>query len=220
MITLEMVKENLNVKTNMDMANQYMGMIGALEHDAAHADLTASLSSEIIHTLGYPRREVELAAIAGYLHDIGNLVHRYRHGSSGAIIAFRLLKGMGMDPEEVTTIMGAIANHEENAGGRAVNNVSAAVILADKSDVNNSRVRKDDSSKFTDRDRVNYAAQESTLAIDAMDRLISMNLIIDTEVCSVMDYFEIFLTKMMMCKRAAEYLGCRFELTINDMKFL
>ncbi|NLB18502.1 MAG: HD domain-containing protein [Syntrophomonadaceae bacterium] len=204
----------------MEMGNQFIGSIGALEHSIAHAELTAELSYDIIFNLGYPRREAELAAIAGYLHDIGNLIHRYRHGTWGAIMAFEILSEMGMEPDEVTTIMGAIANHEEHAGGFSVSNVSAAVILADKSDVNQSRVRKVDTTAFTDRDRVNYAAKDSSLFINAMDRLIVMNLTIDTDVCSVMDYFEIFLTKMMMCKRAAEHLGCRFDLIINGLQLL
>ncbi|MGE5544846.1 MAG: HD domain-containing protein [Bacillota bacterium] len=220
MVDLQTIKDDPIIRQYMDMANQFMGNIGAIEHNIAHANLVASLSYDIIFTLGYPRREAEVAAIAGYLHDIGNLVNRYGHGTSGAIMAFEHLLKLGMDPEEIATIMGAIANHEEHAGGYAVNNVSAAVILADKSDVNYSRVRKPDESCFTARDRVNYAAKDSTLSIDAMDRLIAMKLQIDTRICSVMDYFEIFLTKMMMCKRAAEYLGCRFELTINEVKLL
>ncbi len=220
MVDLHMIKDDSVIREYMEMANQFMGNIGAIEHNVAHADLVASLSYDIIFTLGYPRREAEVAAIAGYLHDIGNLVNRYRHGTSGALMAFEHLLDLGMDYEEIATIMGAIANHEEHAGGHAVNNVSAAVILADKSDVNYSRVRKPEASSFTIRDRVNYAAKESSLSINAMDRLISMKLKIDTKICSVMDYFEIFLTKMMMCKRAAEHLRCRFELTINEVKLL
>lgn len=220
MITLEMVKDNPTVKIYMEMGNQFIGTIGAIEHNAQHAELVSNLSYDIIFALGFPKREAELAAIAGYLHDIGNLINRYGHGMSGAVIAFEILLDLGMEPEEVATIMGAIANHEEHAGGHPVNNVAAAVILADKSDVDHSRVRKHEESTFTTRDRVNYAAQDSSLSIDAMDNLISMRLKIDTNVCSVMDYFEIFLTKMMMCKRAAEFLGCRFELTINDVKLL
>ncbi|MGI6549721.1 MAG: HD domain-containing protein [Syntrophomonadales bacterium] len=220
MVDLQTIKNDPVIRQYMEMANRFMGNIGAIEHNFAHANMVASLSYDIIFTLGYPRREAEIAAIAGYLHDIGNLVNRYGHGTSGAIMAFEHLLDLGMDPEEIATIMGAIANHEEHAGGHAVNNVSAAVILADKSDVSHDRVRKPDETKFTPRDRVNYAAKESTLHIDAMDRLIAMRLKIDTRICSVMDYFEIFLTKMMMCKRAAEYLGCRFELTINDVKLL
>jgi len=220
MIDLQTIKNDQVIIQYMEMANRFMGNIGAIEHNTAHADLVASLSYDIIFTLGYPRREAEVAAIAGYLHDIGNLVNRYRHGTSGALLAFEHLLDLGMDPEEIATIMGAIANHEEHAGGYAVNNVSAAVILADKSDVNHTRVRKPDITSFTPRDRVNYAAKESILSIDAMDRLIALKMKIDTNVCSVMDYFEIFLTKMMMCKRAAEHLGCRFELVINDLKLL
>jgi len=219
-VDLQTIKNDPVIRQHMEMANQFMGCIGAIEHNIAHADLVASLSYDIIYSLGYSRREAEVAAIAGYLHDIGNLVNRYRHGTWGAIMVFEYLLDLGMDPEEIATIMGAIANHEEHAGGYAVNSVCAAVILADKSDVNCSRVRKLDESSFTARDRVNYAARESILSIDAVKRSIAMRLTIDTSICSVMDYFEIFLTKMLMCKRAAEFLGCRFELTINDVKLL
>lgn len=220
MVTLDMVKENPTVKTYMEMGNQFIGTIGAIEHNFHHAELVSRLSYDIVFALGFPKREAELAAIAGYLHDLGNLINRYGHGLSGAIIAFEILLDMSMDPAEVATIMGAIANHEEHAGGHPVNNVAAAVILADKSDVDHSRVRKHEEALFTTRDRVNFAAQDSSLAVDAENKRIAMKLKIDTNVCSVMDYFEIFLTKMMMCKRAAEFLDCHFELTINDVKLL
>ncbi len=204
----------------MSIGNEYIGNIGAIEHNIHHAELVSGLCSDILKTLGFPEREAELGAIAGYLHDVGNLINRYGHGMSGAIIAFNLLLDMGMEPEEIATIMGAIGNHEEQAQGHSVNNVAAALILADKSDVHRSRVRKREMSSFTQRDRVNYAVTESKLTVDVEQKIISLRITIDTTVCSVMEYFEIFLTKMLMCRRAAEYLGCQFELVINDNKLL
>lgn len=219
-VTLEEVKKNPLVIDYMEMGNRFIGAIGAIEHNMRHAELVSSLSYDILKALGYPEREAELAGIAGYLHDIGNLVNRYGHGMSGALIVFELLLDLGMDPDEIATVIGAVAHHEEHAGGHPVNSVAAAVILADKSDVQKSRVRKSEISSFTARDKVNYAAQHSTLLVDPVKRVITMKLIIDTEVCSVMDYFEIFLAKMLMCKRAAEFLNCRFALIINDIQLL
>lgn len=220
MITLADVKENQLVRQYMDLGNAYIGNIGAIEHNIDHAELSAQLCSQILSKLGYSMREAELGAIAGYLHDIGNLVNRYGHGMSGALIAFNILLDMGMDADEIAVIMGAIGNHEENSGGRPVNNVGAALILADKSDVHRSRVRKHDFAVFTPRDRVNYAVTDSQLLVDETRRLITMKLLIDTNVCSVIEYFEIFLTKMLMSRRAAEFLDCEFELLINDNKLL
>lgn len=219
-VTLDMIKEDPVVQQYMQIGNTFIGNIGAIEHNIHHADWTAKLCSDILKTLGCPDREVELGAIAGYLHDIGNLVNRYGHGLSGAIIAFNILVQMNMVPEEIAVIMGAIGNHEEHAQGKAVNNVAAALILADKSDVHRSRVRKHDFTTFTARDRVNYAVTESNLDIDPQERTISLYMQIDTEVCSVMEYFEIFLTKMLMSRRAAEFLGCEFKLIINNNRLL
>lgn len=219
-VTLDMVKKNTTLERYMSQGNAFIGHIGAIEHNQKHAELVSFLSYDILNTLGYSRREAELAAIAGYLHDIGNLVNRYSHGMSGAVMVFEILFEMGMDPEEMATILGAIGNHEEHAQGQSINPIAAAVILADKSDVHQSRVRKRESSSFTTRDRVNFAVKESTLLIDDAKRLITLRLRIDTHCCSVMEYFEIFLTKMLMCKRAAEFLKCQFELLINDVKLL
>lgn len=220
MVTLDMVKDNPVVKKYMQVGNDYIGTIGAIQHNMHHAELTSRLCHHILISLGYPGREAELGAIAGFLHDIGNLVNRYGHGMSGALLAFNILLDMNMDPEEIATIIGAIGNHEEQARGNSVNNVAAALILADKSDVHRSRVRKRDIAVFTPRDRVNYAVSNSELLVDANKRIISMKIEIDTSVCSVMEYFEIFLTKMLMSRRAAEYLECEFELIINGYKLL
>jgi len=215
-----MVKSNPVVRQYMQIGNDYIGNIGAIEHNTHHADLTSRLCHHLLTTLGYSEREAELGAIAGFLHDIGNLVNRYGHGMSGALLAFNILLEMDMEPGEIATIIGAIGNHEEQARGNSVNNVAAALILADKSDVHRSRVRKRDMAVFTPRDRVNYAVTSSELAVDAKKRVISMKMEIDTNVCSVMEYFEIFLTKMLMSRRAAQYLQCEFELVINGYKLL
>ncbi len=220
MINLDDVKNNQVFTDFMLSANQFIGATGAIEHSLDHARRTSELASEMLKTLGYPEREVELAAIAGYLHDIGNVVNRYGHGMSGAILAFYGLMEMGMEPAEVAAIIGAIGNHEENAGGRPVNAIAAAITLADKSDVNRARVRKTEIGAFTTRDRVNYAVTDSELLVDAGGKSVTMQIIIDTGVCSVMEYFEIFLTKMLMCKRSAEYLHCEFRLMVNETRLL
>ncbi len=220
MITLEKIKENPIVQTYMQIGNAYIGNIGAIEHNMHHAEQTSDLCYEILEKLGYPQRDAELGAIAGYLHDIGNLVNRYGHGMSGALIAFNILLDLGMEPEEIAIIMGAIGNHEENARGSSINNIAAALILADKSDVHRSRVRKSEISSFTPRDRVNYAVTQSRLLVNPKEKKITMEITIDTMVCSVMEYFEIFLTKMLISRRAAQYLDCEFELIINDHQLL
>ncbi len=219
-ITLETLKNNQLITDYLKMGNAYIGNMGALEHNLHHAELISSLCEEILNTLGFSKREAELGAIAGYLHDIGNLVNRYGHGLSGAIIAFNVLMEMGMEAEEIAVIMGAIGNHEEHADGKPVNNIAAALILADKSDVHRSRVRKTDFATFTTRDRVNYAVTKSKIQSNAEDNTIVMKLEIDTSVCSVMEYFEIFLTKMLMCKHAAEHLQCELKIMINDVRLL
>lgn len=219
-ITLETLKKNQLITYYLKMGNAYIGNMGALEHNLHHSELISSLCYEILNTLGYTIREAELGAMAGYLHDIGNLVNRYGHGLSGAIIAFNVLLKLGMEAEEIAVIMGAIGNHEEHADGKPVNNVAATLILADKSDVHRSRVRKTDFATFTARDRVNYAVTKSEIKANAEDNTIVMKLEIDTSVCSVMEYFEIFLTKMLMCKRAAEHLQCELKIMINDVRIL
>lgn len=219
-VTLQTIKDNPLVNDYLKMGNNYIGCVGALEHNVQHAEYTSALCSDILTQLGCPEREAELGAIAGYLHDIGNLVNRYSHGMSGALMAFGILTDMGMEPEEIATIIGAIGNHEEHAQGQPVNNVAAALILADKSDVHRTRVRKNDFAAFTTRDRVNYAVTRSGLEVEPGSRTIIMRLEIDTQVTSVMEYFEIFLTKMLMCRHAAQHLRCEFELFINDTRLL
>jgi uncharacterized protein len=214
------LKNNPAIADYLSMGNVYIGNMGALEHNFQHAELISALTYEILATLGHSAREAELGAIAGYLHDIGNLVSRYGHGMSGAMIAFYILLEMGMEADEIAIIMGAIGNHEEHADGQPVNNVAAALILADKSDVHRSRVRKTDFTAFTIRDRVNYAVTKSGIEVNPGEKTIVMKLEIDTAVCSVMEYFEIFLTKMLMCRHAAEHLNCEFKIMINDVRLL
>jgi len=218
-LKLDDVRKNPQVASLLHRVQENLRTMGKITHDEQHAHHVASLSYQILKVLGYPEREAELAAIAGYLHDIGNAVNRYDHGRTGALLAFHILMEMGMPPEEVATVIAAIGNHEERSG-YTVSNVAAAVILADKSNVHRSRVHKGDPATFTTRDRVNYAATKSFLNVDPEDREIVMHLEIDTSICSVMEYFEIFLTKMLLCRRAANFLNCRFGLVINGTRFL
>jgi metal-dependent HD superfamily phosphatase/phosphodiesterase len=185
-----------------------------------HASLVAAISGNVLERLLHSEREQELASIAGYVHDIGNVVSRFYHAQVGAALAERILRSMGMDPVEVALIMGAIGSHDPEDSCNAVSNVSAALILADKSDVHRSRVRNPDLHNFDVHDRVNYAATRSFLEVKAEAKTISLKLTVDTEISPVMEYFEIFLTRMLAGKRAAEFLGCRFELDINNVRLL
>ena len=192
---------------------------GYTEHSLRHIGIVSQRAGKILQQLGYEERTVELAKIAGYLHDIGNCVNRVDHAHSGAIIAYNILKEMGMDIKERTEIMMAIGNHDENTG-TAVSAISAAIILADKSDVHRSRVRNKNISTFDIHDRVNYAVTDAELNLDSQKRIISLNLTIDTNICPVLDYFEIFMQRTMMSKYAAKFLNIWFELIINDTKLL
>ncbi|HHW18873.1 MAG TPA: HD domain-containing protein [Firmicutes bacterium] len=220
MVTLEDVKNNPEVQAYLAGGNAHLGALGYTDHGPRHAGLVASIAKNILERLGYPEREQELAAISGYLHDIGNVVSRYYHAQVGAALAERILRSMGMPPAEVATVMGAIGSHDPEDTCNAVSPVSAALILADKSDVHRSRVRNPDIHSFDVHDRVNYAASRSFLKVDTAGKVISLQLTIDTEIAPVMEYFEIFLTRMLACKRAAEFLGARFELDINQVRLL
>lgn len=192
---------------------------GYTEHSIRHIGIVSERAGRILKTLGYDERTVELAKIAGYLHDIGNCVNRIDHAHSGAIMAYNILKDMGMDVTERTEIMMAIGNHDEQTG-TAVSEISAALILADKSDVHRSRVCNKNMSTFDIHDRVNYAVTDAELNLDAKKRIIRLNLTIDTNICPVLDYFEIFMERTMMSKYAAKFLNIWFELIINDTKLL
>ena len=219
MITLQDVRENSEVESLIIGAQKQLDELGYTEHGHRHISIVSKRAGEILEKLGYPERTVELAKIAGYLHDIGNCVNRVDHAHSGAIMAFNILKDMGMDVDERTKIMTAIGNHDEKTG-TAVSDISAALILADKSDVNRDRVTNKNLSTFDIHDRVNYAVTESRLEIDDKERKVILNLTIDNKISPVLDYFEIFMDRTMMSKYAAKYLKIWFELVINGTKLL
>ena len=219
MITLEDIKKDPVIDAFIRKGNKYWGVLGFTEPSYRHVNLVSSIARNILERLGYPERQVELAAIAGYMHDIGNVVSRNEHGISGAVIAYPILMQMGMHPEEIATVISAIANHEEQYG-HAINSVAAALIVADKSDVHRSRVRNADFATFDIHDRVNYAVEHSFLWVSDDKQTITMELTIDIDICPVMEYFEIFLSRMIMCRRAANFLKCKFELVVNGAKLL
>jgi len=219
MVILQDIKNNQVVNTFIEKGNEHLGAIRYTDHGHLHISLVSLLSREILLKLGYEWRTAELAGIAGYMHDVGNVVNRQGHSQSGAIIAMRILQDMGMDITEIAVICAAIGNHDEGSG-HPVNPVAAALILADKSHVHRNRVRNTGLKTFDIHDRVNYAVQYSIIDIDAEKKIITMELEIDTEICPVMEYFEIFLSRMILCRRAAAFLGCEFELIINGAKLL
>ena len=219
MIRFEDIKNNEEVKTYISAADRSLLALGYTEHSFAHVGLVSHRAADILEKLGADDRTVELARIAGYLHDIGNLVNRVDHSQSGAIMAFRILDNMGMPADEIATIITAIGNHDEGTGV-PVDMVAAALILADKSDVRRSRVRNDDPATFDIHDRVNYSVVDSGLDSNTDDRTVRLTLKIDTNNASIMDYFEIFLGRMTLCRRAADKLGLAFKLTINEQNFI
>ena len=219
MLTFEDVKNNETIRTYIQRADESLIALGFTEHSFAHVTVVAENAGYILQTLGYPERTVELAKIAGFLHDIGNLVNRIDHSQSGAVMAFRILDNLNCDPGEIATIVTAIGNHDEGTG-QPVNAVAAALILADKSDVRRSRVRKRDHATFDIHDRVNYSVKESQLKINGEHTLIKLKLSVDTKYGSVMDYFEIFMGRMLLCRKAAEKLGLQFKLMINEQQLI
>jgi metal-dependent HD superfamily phosphatase/phosphodiesterase len=219
MLNFEEVKKNPVIDSFIRKGNEYLGAMGYTEHSYRHLNLVSSIAKNILERLGFDRREAELAAIAGYLHDIGNVISRNNHGISGATLCCPILLEMGMVPDEVATVISAIGNHEEEYG-QPVNHVAAALIMADKSDVHRSRVRNQDFATFDIHDRVNYAVEHSFLWVDNQRRTITMDLTIDTEICPVMEYFEIFLSRMILCRRAAVFLNTNFQLVVNEAKLL
>ena len=219
MITYESIKQDQNIRTYIRRADAALEALGYTEHSFAHVTHVAEIARYILQTLGRPAREVELAGIAGYLHDIGNLVNRSDHSQSGALMAFRILDKMGMDAEELATIVSAIGNHDEGTGV-PVDAVAAALILADKSDVRRSRVRNMNRSDFDIHDRVNYSVTSASLEISSDKRVIRLTLSVDTDFGSIMDYFEIFMGRMLLCRKAAEKLGLAFKLNINGQALI
>ncbi len=217
-VTYQDVINDEAVKTYIQKADETLIALGYTEHSFPHVKKVAELAAEILLTLGYSEREAELARIAGYLHDIGNVVNRSEHAQSGAVMAFRILDRMGADPEDIATIITAIGNHDESTAF-PVNSVAAALILADKTDVRESRVRNQDFAQFDIHDRVNYSVKESKVKI-IKDSHIELDITIETEMCTVMDYFEIFLNRMILCRKAAEKLGLQFWLIVNGQRMI
>lgn len=218
-ITLGDVKNNPEVEQLILAAQRQLDVLGYTEHAHRHLNIVSERAGEILRTLGYDDDKVRLAQIAGYLHDLGNAINRVDHAHTGAILAGNILKDMGMDVKERTEIMMAIGNHDENSG-TAVSDISAAVILADKSDAHRSRVSKTNMSLFDKHDRVNYAVTDAKLKINKDEKKIILDLTIDTKMCPVLDYFEIFMERTMMSKHAAKYLGLWFQVIINDTNLL
>ena len=219
MLTYEDVKNNEAIRVYIQRADESLSALGFTEHSFAHVTRVAETAGYILSTLGYPERDVELVKIAGWLHDIGNLVNRIDHSQSGAVMAFRILDNLNCDPADVATIVTAIGNHDEGTGV-PVNAVAAALILADKSDVRRSRVRSKDTLHFDIHDRVNYSVTKSVLKINEEHSLIKLKLSVDTRYGSVMDYFEIFMDRMVLCRKAAEKLGLQFRLMINEQQLI
>ena len=218
-MTYEEIKNNEAINTYIKCADESLVALGYTEHSFAHVTGVAETAGYILETLGYSAHDVELAKIAGYMHDLGNLVNRIDHSQSGAVMAFRILDNMNMPPEDIAVIVTAIGNHDEGTGV-PVNAVSAALILADKSDVRRTRVRNDDISSFDIHDRVNYSVKKSKLKINEDHTLVKLKLEIDTRYGSIMDYFEIFLGRMVMCRKAAEKPGLQFKLIINEQQLI
>jgi len=218
-VTFRDVQNSPEIRTYITQADASLLALGYTEHSFAHVTKCAHLAAHILERLGYGEREVELARIAGFMHDIGNVINRVDHAQSGAIMAFRILDKMGMDPADVATVITAIGNHDEHTAF-PVNAVAAALILADKTDVRRSRVRNGDIATFDIHDRVNYAVEQSEVTLDPEEKTLQLTLTINTEVCAVMDYFEIFLQRMVLCRKAADALGLRFRLEINGLMLL
>jgi hypothetical protein len=219
MISLDDVKKNEIVRAYIEKANETLGVIGYTEHGKRHSHIVARDAKKILEELGRGEKLSELAAISGYLHDIGNVVSRESHAQIGAIIAHHILTQMGMGINDVSEVITAIGNHHEE-DGLPVSAVTAALILADKADVHRSRVRNPKFIKFDIHDRVNYSTESSTLKVDKKNKIISLDISIDTSISSVMEYFEIFLSRMAVSRKAADFLGCRFSLVINGSKMI
>ena len=219
MITYNDIKHNDAINAYIKKADQSLCALGFTEHSFAHVGLVSNRAEYILSTMGYDDHEIELAKIAAYLHDIGNIVNRREHSQSGAVMAFRLLDNMNMEPEDIATVVTAIGNHDEGTG-EAVNPVAAALIIADKSDVRRSRVRNQDPATFDIHDRVNFSVIETSLEINEEKTQVILSLTIDTAISPVIDYFEIFLNRMLMCKKAAAALKLEFKLNINNQPII
>lgn len=219
-VTFEVLKRDQAILALINSANEQLGVLGYTEHGTRHANLVAHIAHNILARLGFSEREAQLAAIGGYLHDIGNVLTRHNHAQHGGLISMDQLLRLGMDPAEIGQIMGTVGNHEEASGGEPVNAMSAAVIIADKADVHRSRVRNPNPTAFDIHDRVNYASQHSFVRVDGEKKTITLELTIDTSIASVVEYFEIFLSRMLATRKAAQFLDCDFGLVINKNRLL
>lgn len=221
-LTLEAIRQEPEVQSLISQANINLGVLGFTEHGFRHVGLVANIARNVLRLLNYDERQQELAAIAGYLHDIGNVVSRHGHATTSAMLAHAILVRLHMPWADIAVVLGALGSHGDDHGrlGEAVNPVSAAVILADKSDVHRSRVRNNDPTSFDQHDRVNYAATSSFLRVDPAAKTITLELTIDTAIAPVMHYFEIFLPRMLMSRHAAELLGCEFHIVMNEVVVL
>jgi len=219
MITYEALRQDAAINTYITRADESLSALGYTEHSFPHVCRVAEAAGEVLTMLGYDEHTVELAKIAAYLHDIGNLVNRVDHSQSGAVMAFRLLDHLDMDAADIATVVTAIGNHDEGTGV-PVNPVAAALILADKSDVRRNRVRNRDIATFDIHDRVNYSVEYSRLQVLTEEKVALLELTVDTQFSSIMDYFEIFMKRMLLCRRAAETLGLKFRLTINGQQLI
>lgn len=218
-MTYQEIKNNEEVNALINKGNANLAVLGFTDHSQAHTVFVAERAAYILEQFGYSEHDIELAKIAGYMHDIGNAVNRTRHAEYGAILANDILKGTDMSLEDRMTVMAAIGNHDESTGG-AKDAISAALIIADKTDVRRSRVSEKDSTKFDIHDQVNYAVTKSELTIDMEKKTITLNLEVDEDICTMYEYFDIFLQRMMMSRGAAEMLGAMFRLRVNDEKVL
>ena len=213
------LKENKEIKALIEKGNSNLGVLGYTDHSQAHAALVANRAADILKKLGYKKSRIELAKMAGYMHDIGNAINRSHHTEYGAILAYDILKETDMDEKDRLTIVSAISHHDESTGV-ALDDVSAALIIADKTDVRRNRVREKPKASFDVHDRVNYAVTKSDLEILPEKKLIVLSLEIDEKICTMYEYFEIFLGRMMMCRKASEILGVKFRLQVNGNKVL
>lgn len=219
MITYKEIKENNEIRTYIEMADKSLGALGFTEHSFAHVTRSAEVAGKILSDMGFSERTIELGKIAGFMHDIGNVVNRVDHAQSGAIMAFRILDKMNMDAAEIAQVISAIGNHDENTAF-PVNELAAALILADKSDVRRSRVRNKNSTNFDIHDRVNYAVTKSELITNLESKTFVLNLEIDETISHISEYFEIFLNRMLLCRRAASYFNMSFELNMNGVRVM
>ena len=218
-VTYEDVKQSQEIRTYITQADASLRALGFTEHSYAHVGRCAAIAGDLLRDLGYDEHTIELCRIAAFRHDLGNVVNRNDHAQTGAVMAFRILDNMGMEPSDVAAVITAIGHHDDSTAF-PVNAIAAALLLADKTDVRRSRVRNRDTINFDIHDRVNYAVEQSDLRLDQKAKTVTLTLSINTEVCAVMDYFEIFLQRMLLCRKAAEFFGLTFKLDINGLTLL